>query len=170
MVLLSSTHKYEHMRRALNEKQWRQYRSVYFQYLALEAKEQGNILQIATLAGVSRNTVRRGITEVESGDLYTPGERVRRKGAGGKYLKDTDTTLVSDLEALVEPIRGIPLRSQPWQSCSHRLVSPSKPTRRTLKESPTLTGIYSSIISTKPAKYLKVRGILSFPLTARRRN
>jgi transposase len=110
MVLLSSTHKYEHMHRVLNEKQWRQ-------YLALEAKERGNILQIATLAGVSRNTVKRGVTEIESGDLYTPGERVRRKGAGGKYLKDTDKTLISDLELLVEP-KGDPMSLTLWTTKS----------------------------------------------------
>lgn len=115
MVLLSSAQKYDHMHRVLNEKQWRQ-------YLALEAKEQGNILQIATLAGVSRNTVKRGITEIESGDLYTPGEQVRRKGAGGKYLKDTDVTLVSDLEVLVEP-KGDPMSLTRWTTKSlSRLV------------------------------------------------
>ena len=110
MVLLSSAQKYEHMRHVLNEKQWRQ-------YLALEAKQQGNILQIAITAGVSRNTVKQGITEIESGDLYTPGERVRRKGAGGKYRKDTDGTLVSDLEALVEP-KGDPMSLTRWTTKS----------------------------------------------------
>jgi transposase len=110
MVLISSAQKYEHMRHVLNEKQWRQ-------YLALEAKQQGNILQIAITAGVSRNTVKRGITEIESGDLYTPGERVRRKGAGGKYRKDTDGTLVSDLEALVEP-KGDPMSLTRWTTKS----------------------------------------------------
>ena len=117
MVLLSSVQKYDHMHRVLNEKQWRQ-------YLALEAKEQGNILQIATLAGVSRNTIKRGITEIESGDLYTPGEQVRRKGAGGKYLRDTDTTLVSDLELLVEP-KGNPMSLTRWttKSLSHLVLA-----------------------------------------------
>ena len=110
MVLLSAAQKYEHMRHVLNEKQWRQ-------YLALEAKQQGNILQIAITAGVSRNTVKQGITEIESGDLYTPGERVRRKGAGGKYRKDTDGTLVSDLEALVEP-KGDPMSLTRWTTKS----------------------------------------------------
>ena len=98
------------MSRVLNEKQWRQ-------YLALEAKEQGNILQIATATGVSRNTIKRGIMEIESGDLYTPGERVRKQGAGGKYLKDTDQTLVSDLEALVEP-KGDPMSLTRWTTKS----------------------------------------------------
>ena len=115
MVLLSSAQKYDHMHRVLNEKQWRQ-------YLALEAKEQGNILQIATLTGVSRNTIKRGIAEIESGDLYTPGKRVRKAGAGGKYLKDTDVTLVSDLEALVEP-KGDPMSLTRWTTKSlSRLV------------------------------------------------
>lgn len=110
MVLLSSAQKYDHMRRVLNERQWRQ-------YLALEAKEQGNILQIATVTGTSRNTIKRGIAEIESGDLYIPGEPVRKKGAGGKYLKDTDLTLISDLEALVEP-KGDPMSLTRWTTKS----------------------------------------------------
>src|SRR5713101_2819793 len=151
MVLLSSTHKYEHMHRVLNEKQWRQ-------YLALEAKEQGNILQIATLAGVSRNTVRRGITEVESGDLYTPGERVRRKGAGGKYLKDTDTTLVSDLEALVEP-KGDPLSLTRWttKSLSH-LVDALAHKGHTIKKS-ALAKLLSSLGFSLKANQKNIEGV-----------
>lgn len=98
------------MKQVLNEKQWRQ-------YLALEAKERGNILQVAKSAGVSRNTIKRGMSEIEAGDLYTPGERVRRKGAGGKYRKDTDVTLVSDLEFLLEP-KGDPMSLTRWTTKS----------------------------------------------------
>ena len=110
MGRLSSAEKYEYMRRVLNEKQWRQ-------YLALEAQEQGNILHVARSAGVSRNTIKRGMAEIEAGDLYTPGERVRGKGAGGKYLKDTDVTLLSDLEFLLEP-KGDPMSLTRWTTKS----------------------------------------------------
>jgi hypothetical protein len=41
------TEKYQQMRQLLNEKQWRQ-------FLALEAKERGNILLVAREAGVSK--------------------------------------------------------------------------------------------------------------------
>ncbi len=91
MVTISAFDQYVSMKKLLNEKQWRQ-------YLALEAKKQGNITQVAKDAGVSRNTVKRGLSEIETEGLYQPGDRIRKKGAGGKFLKDTDPTLVSDLE------------------------------------------------------------------------
>ncbi len=145
MVLLSSAQKYEHMRHVLNEKQWRQ-------YLALEAKQQGNILQIAITAGVSRNTVKQGITEIESGDLYTPGERVRRKGAGGKYRKDTDRTLVSDLEALVEP-KGDPMSLTRWTTKSlSKLVLALAQNGHTIKKSALATLLSSLGFSLKANK------------------
>jgi hypothetical protein len=55
----------------LNEKQWRQ-------FLALEAQERGSILEVARDAEVSKNTVRRGIEEIEGGDQYRVGKRLRK--------------------------------------------------------------------------------------------
>lgn len=52
------------MRAILNEQQWRQ-------FLALEALELKNIQQGAQDARVSKNTVRRGLKEMEEGDLFT---------------------------------------------------------------------------------------------------
>ena len=151
MVLLSSAQKYEHMSRVLNEKQWRQ-------YLALEAKEQGTILQIAVVTGVSRNTIKRGITEVESGDLYTPGERVRKKGAGGKYLKDTDVTLVSDLEALGEP-KGDPMSLTRWTTKSlSRLVAALAQKGHTIKKS-ALARLLSSLGFSLKANKKNIEGV-----------
>lgn len=151
MVLLSSAQKYEHMHRVLNEKQWRQ-------YLALEAKEQGNILQIATAAGVSRNTVKRGVTEIESGDLYTPGERVRRQGAGGKYLKDTDTTLVSNLEELVEP-KGDPMSLTRWTTKSlSQMVDALSQNGHTIKKS-ALAKLLSSLGFSLKANKKNIEGL-----------
>jgi len=139
------------MSRVLNEKQWRQ-------YLALEAKEQGTILQIAVVTGVSRNTIKRGITEVESGDLYTPGERVRKKGAGGKYLKDTDVTLVSDLEALVEP-KGDPMSLTRWTTKSlSRLVAALAQKGHTIKKS-ALARLLSSLGFSLKANKKNIEGV-----------
>ncbi len=61
----------------LNEKQWRQ-------FLALEAQERGSILEVARDAEVSKNTVRRGLEEIEGGDLYRPGTRQRNQGQAEK--------------------------------------------------------------------------------------
>jgi predicted transcriptional regulator len=69
------TEKYQQMHEMLNEKQYRQ-------FLALEAKERGNILQVAREAKVSKNTIKAGRREIEAGELFTRGKRIR--GAGGE--------------------------------------------------------------------------------------
>lgn len=110
MTTISAFDQYFSMKNLLNEKQWRQ-------YLALEAKKQGNITQVAKDARVSRNTVKRGLREIETEGLYQPGDRIRKKGAGGKFLKDTDPTLVSDLEEIIEP-KGDPQSKLRWTTKS----------------------------------------------------
>ena len=102
--------KYQQLRRILNEKQWRQ-------YLALEAQATGNITQTARTAGVARNTIKRGLRELAEGAGYEPGARIRKRGGGGKYRRDTDPTLVADLEALVEP-KGDPMSLVRWTTKS----------------------------------------------------
>ena len=108
--MLSVKDKYQHMDRLLNEKQWRQ-------YLAIEAQEKGNVALVARMAQVSINTVKRGMEEMAAGDLYTPGSRIRAKGAGPKRIIDTDTTLKKDLELLLEP-KGDPMSPIRWTSIS----------------------------------------------------
>jgi len=110
MFALPIFNEYACMRRLLNEKQWRQ-------YLALEARKQSNITQVAKEAGVSRNTVKKGLQEIQTEGLYQPGDRIRSKGAGGKYLKDTDKTLVSDLETIIDP-KGNPQSPIRWTTKS----------------------------------------------------
>ena len=102
MVQVTSRDKYQHMGEILNEKQWRQ-------FLALEAKEKGEVATVALEAGVSRNTVYRGIDEIESGDVYRPGERIRMAGGGRKKISDSDTSLISDLENLIHT-KGNPMK------------------------------------------------------------
>ena len=70
------------MRQLLNEKQWRQ-------FLALEAKERGNIVLVAREAGVSKNTVKAGRREMEAGELFSPGKRIRGAGGGEKSKRST---------------------------------------------------------------------------------
>jgi transposase len=110
MMQVDRREKYEQMRSLLNEKQWRH-------YLALEAKERGSVSQVAQEAGVSANTIRRGIREVEAGAGYTPGERQREKGGGRKKESEKDATLLSDLEGLLEP-KGDPMSLLKWTSKS----------------------------------------------------
>jgi predicted transcriptional regulator len=110
MKPLSREQKYVHMRESLNEKQWRQ-------YVAMEAKERGNLAEVAREAKVSTNTIRRGMREIEAGDVYKEGERIRKGGGGRKPLVEHDKTLLADLEGLLEP-KGDPMKEVQWTSKS----------------------------------------------------
>ncbi len=110
MKPLSKEQVYEQMRTLLNEKQWRQ-------YLALEAQHRGSIGSVAHEAKVSRNTVQRGLREMENGEEYQPGGRIRRRGGGRKKLVDTDATLQADLESLLSP-KGDPMSLIRWTTKS----------------------------------------------------
>jgi len=96
------------MHGVLNERQWRL-------YVATEAKRRGTggISQVAREAGVTRKTIRKGLQEVEAGDLYEPGGRIRRKGGGRKQIIAKDETLRADLEELLEP-KGDPQSLVRW--------------------------------------------------------
>lgn len=102
--------KYQRMHTLLNEKQWRQ-------YLATEAEERGNAAAVAREAGVSINTIARGRRDIEAGDLYRPGNRIRAKGAGPKRISVIDPTLIDDLESIVEP-KGDPMSLIRWTTKS----------------------------------------------------
>jgi transposase len=106
MENLSHEQAYHQMRNMLNEKQWRQ-------YLAVEAKQRGSASQVAYEAGVSLNTVKRGLAELEAGESYHPGERIRASGGGKKKLVETDGTLLEDLEQELEP-KGDPMSLLRW--------------------------------------------------------
>lgn len=110
MEKLSLEQEYQQMRTMLNEKQWRQ-------YLAAEAKQRGSASLVARQAGVSLNTVKRGLKELEAGESYRPGERIRKPGGGKKRLMETDATLLSDLEQEVEP-KGDPMSLLRWTTKS----------------------------------------------------
>jgi transposase len=106
METVSHEQAYQQMRMMLNEKQWRQ-------YLAVEAKQRGSISQVAHEAGVSLNTVKRGLTELEAGESYQPGQRIRKVGGGKKKVVETDATLLTDLEQELEP-KGDPMSVLRW--------------------------------------------------------
>jgi transposase len=103
---------YQVMHGVLNERQWRL-------YVATEARRKGTggISQVAREAGVTRKTIRKGLQEVEAGELYQPGGRIRRKGGGRKQITAKDESLRADLEALLEP-KGDPQSLVQWTSKS----------------------------------------------------
>ncbi len=106
----SRTNTYERMREMLNEKQWRH-------YLALEAQTRGSVMQIAREAGVSHNTIRQGLRELEAGERYSPGDRQRKEGGGRKHVAEKDASLQADLESLLEP-KGDPMSLLKWTTKS----------------------------------------------------
>ena len=110
MEKLSIEQEYQQMRTMLNEKQWRQ-------YLAAEAKQRGSASLVARQAGVALNTVKRGLKELEAGESYRPGERIRKPGGGKKRLIEADATLLADLEQEVEP-KGDPMSLLRWTTKS----------------------------------------------------
>ena len=89
-----------------------------------EALGHGGIAVVARATGLSRTRIARGLQELRSDAPLDPG-RVRRPGGGRKRRIDTDVTLLSDLNALVEPVTAgapddSPLR---WTSKSTRKLA-----------------------------------------------
>src|SRR5260370_37967739 len=100
MIDLSQQDQYQVMHGVLNERQWRLYG-------ATEAKRKGTggISQVAREAGVTRKTIRKGMQELEAGELYEPGGMVRRNGGGREEATDEGKSLPAELEGLPEPRR-----------------------------------------------------------------
>ena len=84
-------------------------------YLGSEARSlgHGGVEAVARAAGVSRDMVAAGVTELEGGG--EPLGRARRPGGGRKKLADTDPELRRALLALVDPAsRGDPESPLRW--------------------------------------------------------
>ncbi|MBV8609425.1 MAG: ISAzo13 family transposase [Singulisphaera sp.] len=79
----------------------------------------GGISQVSEATGLSRITIKAGLTElglpVLPADREESRHRVRRPGGGRKALVDHDPELLHDLEALVDPVtRGDPMSPLRW--------------------------------------------------------
>ncbi len=91
-------------------------------WAAVEARQlgRGGISIVANAVGISRTTIYAGLAELDRTAPITaipavPPSRVRTKGGGRKKLITKDPTLLSDLEALVEPgSRGDPRSPLRW--------------------------------------------------------
>ena len=78
----------------------------------------GGIAAVAMATGMAPSTIGRGLKELAQDE---PSERIRRPGAGRKPAISKDPTLLSDLEALVEPTtRGDPESPLRWTCKSVR--------------------------------------------------
>lgn len=109
---MTTKEQYAVLHATLNELQWRI-------YLGTEAEKIGFGGQsiVARESGSDRKTIRKGMAELRQ---HIPGrmpERVRKAGGGRKKLKETDATLVADLEELLEP-KGDPMTLVRWTTKS----------------------------------------------------
>ena len=81
----------------------------------------GGIAAVAAATGIAPSTIGRGLKELAQDE---PSERIRRPGAGRKPTLSKDPTLLSDLEALVEPTtRGDPGTPLRWTCKSVRRLA-----------------------------------------------
>lgn len=93
-------------------------------WAATEARSlgHGGVAVVERATGISRSTIQRGLRELESGahDELSP-ERTRRAGGGRKRAVVKDRSLLSDLDALIDPAsRGDPSSPLRWTSKSLR--------------------------------------------------
>jgi transposase len=94
-------------------------------WAAAEARSagRGGIAATARATGMSQETIRRGVRELQSGERLDRG-RVRRAGGGRKRLAEADPTLLCDLERLVDgESRGDPELPLRWTAKSVRKLA-----------------------------------------------
>src|SRR5208283_631678 len=83
----------------------------------------GGISLVSRATGVCQLTIWRGTRGLKSGDSLEPG-RIRRPGAGRKKVAEKDSTLLRDVESLVEPtVSGHPECPLRWTYKSVRKLA-----------------------------------------------
>jgi hypothetical protein len=109
---MTTINHFELMKKELNEKQWRH-------LLASEAKRigYGGIRQVEEASGACWQTIKRGIEEIEAGEFYQPGERVRKEGGGRKKLEAHYPGMEVAVERIADP-KGDPENPLRWTSHS----------------------------------------------------
>lgn len=102
----------------LNEKQRRV-------LAAAEAKSygRGGIQTIARITGMCRQTIYRGLEDLEAGES---SERIRKPGGGRKKLRNQNPELIASIEELIDPVtRGDPESPLRWTCKSLRNLEES---------------------------------------------
>jgi len=93
-------------------------------YLANEAKAigRGGITQVSAVSGVSRVTITRGMSEINSEGYQAKAQsRSRKKGGGRKPLETKNPDILNELEKLLEPhTKGNPMNPLKYSSKSMR--------------------------------------------------
>jgi Rhodopirellula transposase DDE domain len=81
----------------------------------------GGIAQVVRATGIAASTIQRGLRDLASGEVLVA---TRRAGGGRKRATDLDTTLLRDLDALVEPTApGDPDSPLRWTCLSARTLA-----------------------------------------------
>ena len=93
-------------------------------FAAAEARTAGHggVSALSRITGLARSTIDRGLAELNNAATADAmAGRVRRPGGGRKKLTETDPTLLTDLQGLIEPTtRGDPEAALLWTSRSLR--------------------------------------------------
>lgn len=88
-----------------------------------QALGRGGISAVSRATGINRNTIMKGIRELESPERLAP-DRIRRPGGGRKSVMQLDPTLKADLESLIDPVtRGDPESALRWTCKSVRKLA-----------------------------------------------
>jgi len=83
----------------------------------------GGISAVSSATGIDRNTIAKGIRELDAPETLAT-DRIRRQGGGRKRSSVIDTTLTRDLEQLIDPVtRGDPESPLRWTCKSVRKLS-----------------------------------------------
>jgi transposase len=75
----------------------------------------GGISKVSELTGMSMDTIRKGISELESDDVLERPQRLREPGAGRKKVEDKDPKAIEDIERIMgESTAGDPMSLLKW--------------------------------------------------------
>jgi len=84
----------------------------------------GGIAKIIAVTGLSRNTIKRGIRELESDDDLAPDGQIRNSGAGRKATTKTNPELSKDIEKILNvSTAGDPMNHLKWTCKSTRNIA-----------------------------------------------
>jgi len=116
--------KYEQLRWIMDERVTRLWAAA-----EAESLGHGGIAAVVEATGISKSRIRAGVRDLAELVLRPPVEaardqRIRRPGGGRPELIESDPTLVSDLESLVDPVtRGDPESPLRWTTKSKAKLS-----------------------------------------------
>ena len=89
----------------------------------VQALGHGGVSAVSRATGIHRNTIMKGLRELESPEPLLP-ERVRRPGGGRKRSSIIDPSLMGDLDHLIDPVtRGDPDSPLRWTCKSVRKLA-----------------------------------------------